>query len=151
MKANPFALSLVLTIPLLAACHAAGSGGAPEYRNVGGRSDALPFSHAVEAGSTVYLAGTLGLDPDTGQAPADVETEVRLLMQSMGDKLALVGLGFEDLVSVQIFCPDLSLYDTFNGIYRTYFDEHFPARSFIGSGPLLRNARFEMNAVAVRR
>ena len=56
----------------------------------------------------------------------------------------------DDLVSIQIFCPDLSLYERFNAVYRTYFDDHFPARAFIGSGPLLRGARFEINGIAAR-
>jgi enamine deaminase RidA (YjgF/YER057c/UK114 family) len=59
-------------------------------------------------------------------------------------------MSMDDLVSVQVFCTDLSLYDAFNGVYRTYFRRGFPARAFIGSGPLLRGARFEINGVAAR-
>jgi enamine deaminase RidA (YjgF/YER057c/UK114 family) len=42
-------------------------------------------------------------------------------------------------------------YDAFNKIYRTYFTQEFPARAFIGSGRLLFGARFEVQAIAVRR
>ena len=56
-----------------------------------------------------------------------------------------------DLGSVQIFYPDLSLYEKFNEIYRTYFSKNFPACAFIGSGPLLRGGRFESQGIAVRR
>jgi len=56
----------------------------------------------------------------------------------------------DDLVSVQVFCPDLSLYDKFNAVYRSYFTKDFPARAFIGSGPLLRGAHFEAQAIAVK-
>jgi enamine deaminase RidA (YjgF/YER057c/UK114 family) len=56
----------------------------------------------------------------------------------------------DDLVWVQVFCPDLALYDEFNAVYRTYFERGFPARSFIGSGPLLFGSRFEINAIAVK-
>ena len=56
-----------------------------------------------------------------------------------------------DLVPVQIFCPDLSLYERFNEIYRTSFSKNFPARAFISSGPLLRGGRFESQGIAVRR
>ena len=57
----------------------------------------------------------------------------------------------DDLVSVQIFCSDLSLYDEFNAIYRTYFKKGFPARAFIGNGPVLRGGRFEVQGTAVKR
>jgi hypothetical protein len=50
-----------------------------------------------------------------------------------------------------VFSPDLSTYDTFNGVYREFFRGPFPARAFIGSGPLLLGARFEVQGIAVRR
>ena len=61
------------------------------------------------------------------------------------------GMTMDDLVSVQVFCSDVSLFDKFNGVYRGYFKKDFPARAFIGSGPLLRGARFEMQAIAVKQ
>ena len=56
----------------------------------------------------------------------------------------------DDLVNVQVFCPDISLFDRWNAVYRSYFKKDFPARAFIGSGPLLFNAHFEMQGTAVR-
>jgi len=132
-------------------CVACASRPTREHLNAQGSKSDLPFSHAVRAGDTLYVAGTLGLDPATGQPPADVEAEVRFLLDDFRSKLALAGLAMDDLVSVQVFCPELALYDTFNRIYRTYFTQGFPARAFIGSGPLLRGCRFEITGVAVRR
>ena len=115
------------------------------------RKDQLPYSDAVLAGNTLYLAGRIGIDPQTGKAPDDVEKEIRFLLDGMKTTLAAADLTMDDLVSVQIFCPDLTLYEKFNEIYRTYFTKEFPARAFIGSGPLLRGGRFEMQGIAVRR
>ena len=115
------------------------------------RKDQLPFSDAVLAGNTLYLAGRIGVEPQTGKVPEDVEKEIRLLLDGIKTTLAAAELTMDDLVSVQIFCPDLSLYDKFNEIYRTYFIKDFPARAFIGSGPLLRGGRFEMQGIAVRQ
>jgi enamine deaminase RidA (YjgF/YER057c/UK114 family) len=115
------------------------------------RKDTLPFSDGVLVGDTLYLAGKIGIDQETGRAPDDVEKEIRLLLDGMKTTLAAADLTMDDLVSVQIFCPDLSLYEKFNEIYRTYFNKNFPARAFIGSGPLLRGGRFEAQGIAVRR
>lgn len=115
------------------------------------RKDQLPFSDAVLAGNTLYLAGRIGVDPQTGKPPEDVEKEIRLLLDGVKATLKEAGLTMDDLVSVQVFCPDLTLYDKFNDIYRTYFTKEFPARAFIGSGPLLRGGHFEMQGIAVRR
>ena len=110
----------------------------------------LPFSSGVLVGNTFYLCGHLGLDPATKKIPESVEREIRLMMDGIRDTLEEVGMTMQDLVSVQIFCPDLSLFAQFNEIYRTYFTEPFPARAFIGSGPLLFGARFEIQGIAVK-
>lgn len=124
---------------------------AVRYLALEGRNDDLPYSNAVLAGDTLYVAGTIGVDPETGNAPEDVEQEVRLCLDGIRARLALADMTMDDVVQVQVFCPDLSLYDRFNAVYRTYFGEHFPARAFVGSGPLLRDGRFEVNAIAVRQ
>lgn len=125
------------------------SGPELEHLNPPDRTDTRPFSHVVVAGDTVYVAGTLGLD-ETGQPPADAADEARLVMDGIRSKLQLAGLDMEDLVSVQVFCPDTALYETFNEVYASYFDGNYPVRAFIGSGPLLRGCRFEVNGIAVR-
>jgi 2-iminobutanoate/2-iminopropanoate deaminase len=141
-------LSLGVLVLLASACSAPRS--SLEHLNASGRSDTLPFSHAVVAGDLVFVAGTLGIDPATGAPPADPEAEVRLMLDDFRAKLALAGLGMDDLVQVQVYCPDLALYEPFNRVYATYFDGAFPARAFIGSGPLLRGCRFEIIGIAAR-
>jgi reactive intermediate/imine deaminase len=115
------------------------------------RKDTLPYSDGVLVGDTLYLAGRIGIDPETGKPPAELDKEIRLLLDGMKAALKEANMTMDDLVSVQIFCPDLSLYEKFNEIYRTYFIKDFPARAFIGSGPLLRGGRFEAQGIAVRR
>lgn len=114
------------------------------------RASTAPYSDGVLVGNTYYLAGRLGTDPRTSEIPKDVEQEVRFMLDGVKSALSEVGMGMDHLVSVQVFCSDLTQYDTFNKVYRTYFGENFPARAFIGSGPLLRGARFEMQGIAVR-
>lgn len=124
---------------------------APRHIVLPGRTDTLPYSDGVLVGDTLYLAGKIGIDPETGKPPEDVEKEIRLLLDGMKATLAAANMTMDDLVSVQIFCPDLSLYEKFNEIYRTYFTKNFPARAFIGSGTLLRGGHFEAQGIAVRR
>jgi reactive intermediate/imine deaminase len=129
------------------------SKGATQHRflNVPGRSDNNPYSNAVLVGDTLYLAGDIGIDPQTGAPPAEIKDEVRILMDQLKARLEMVDMTMDDLVMVNVYCPDLSLYGEFNEIYRSYFTDHFPARAFLGSGPLLLGGHFEMTAVAVRQ
>ena len=121
------------------------------YLNLPGRSASLPFSDAVFAGGTLYLSGRIGIDPATGSAPADVDQELRLLFDGFEAVLKEAGMTMDDLVWVQVFSPDISLWEKFNTAYVQRFSKELPARAFIGSGPLLRNGRFEMLGTAVRR
>ncbi len=111
----------------------------------------LPLADAVLIGNTLYISGRGGVDLATMKVPADVKDEVKLMMDDYKAILALAGMTMDDLVSVTIYSPDLGLYSTFNEIYRSYFTRGFPARAFIGSGPLLFGMRFEMQAIAIKR
>jgi 2-iminobutanoate/2-iminopropanoate deaminase len=121
------------------------------YINLPGRRAPLPFSDAVLVGDTLYLSGRIGIEPATGLAPADVGEELRLLLDGFEAVLGQAGMTMEDLVWVQVFSPDISLWERFNAAYRERFSKDLPARAFIGSGPLLLGGRFEMMGVAVGR
>ncbi|HLK54239.1 MAG TPA: Rid family hydrolase [Candidatus Angelobacter sp.] len=122
--------------------------GAKRIRSERTTRNNLPFSDAVWHGNTLYLCGHIGLDPKTGRPPATAEEEARLVMDSVKRTLQSAGLTMDDLLSVQIFCSDVSLFETFNVVYRTYFKGEFPARAFLGSGKLLFDARFEVQGIA---
>ncbi|MGA2811575.1 MAG: Rid family hydrolase [Candidatus Acidiferrum sp.] len=116
-----------------------------------GSNPQLPFSDAILSGDTLYLAGRIGIDPKTGQAPADADVEVRLLLDGVKATLAAEGMTMDDLVYVQISATDLTLFDKFNAAYRTYFtSKDLPARQFVGVASLLRGGHFELQSIAVR-
>lgn len=159
MQNRPFArppiavLAALLTVTLpgiLSSCGAPASA-TRKHVDLPGKSLAAVYSNAVRVGETLYLSGKLGLDPDTGQVPAAIEDEVRNCLDGLAEVLAAEEMTMNELVSVTVFCTDPGLYDTFNSIYATYFDGAFPARAFIGSGPLLRGAHFEVKGIAVAR
>jgi len=111
---------------------------------------AAPYSSGVLVNGTYYVSGHLGIDPATGKVPADAEAEVHLVLDSVKQTLERAGLTMADLVSVTIYCTDLDLYDKFNAVYRSYFQDHYPSRAFIGVAKLVRGARFEIAGVAVK-
>ena len=125
----------------------------PERRaiNLPGRTTQAPFSDAILAGDTLYLSGRLGMDPDTGQPPAEAQQEARNILDQIQSVLEEAGMTMDDLVTVQVFCSDVDYYADFNAVYASYFTGAPPARAFVGAGTLLRGARFEVMGVAVRR
>ena len=112
-----------------------------------GARAALPFSDGVWAGNTLYVSGSIGIDPKTGQAPPDAALEAKLVMDAVKATVERAGLGMDNLVSVTVYCADLGLYDTFNAVYKSYFHENYPARAFIGVAQILRSGHFEVQVV----
>lgn len=149
---RPMTASLWVTSAILIL--AAGSSAAQErhYFTPQPASDTAtrPFSGAVLVGNTLYLSGTIGLlpGPNVPDTPAE---EARLVLENVKKALADAGMTMDDLVSVQVFCSDLSLYADFNKVYRAYFTKEYPTRAFLGVAHVLFGARFEVQAIAVKR
>lgn len=116
-----------------------------------GINPSRPFSDSVLIDQrTLYLSGRIGLKADGTGIPDTIEEEAHLVMQDLKKILADAGMGLEELVFLQVFSPDVSLWPAFNEVYRQYFTGPMPPRSFIGSGPLLFGAHFELQGIAVR-
>lgn len=130
--------------------HSGRRSGPQVHRQTAAAIKALPFSDGVLVGNTLYIAGHIGLDTKTDAPPASAEDEARLVMDGVKQTVES-GLTMDDVVSVQIFCTDLKLYDTFNAVYKTYFHGDFPARAFLGAASLVRGAKFEVMGTAVKK
>ena len=85
-----------------------------------------PFSEGVLVGNTLYLSGYIGVDQSGNHVPDDIETEARNVMNGIGSVLQKAGMEMDDLVYVQVFCPDVSLWQQFNQIYCSYFTHCTP-------------------------
>jgi 2-iminobutanoate/2-iminopropanoate deaminase len=110
-----------------------------------------PYSPATEAAGLVFLAGQVGLDPATGQrTPEDVTAQAHQVMKNIGNILADVGLGYDDIVKTTIFLADMDDYAAVNEVYQSYFDGDYPARSAIQAGALPAAFLVEIEVVAAR-
>jgi 2-iminobutanoate/2-iminopropanoate deaminase len=156
MNRRKFVAFLVLTITgcvvVFGAFSQSPQGSARKAIHLPSSNPQLPFSDGILAGNTLYLSGRIGLDAKTGQAPANIDDEIRNLLDGVKETLAASGMTMDDLVYVQVSCTDLALYDKFNASYKTYFtSKDFPAREFVGVASLLRGGHFEFQSIAVRR
>jgi reactive intermediate/imine deaminase len=115
-----------------------------------GNPAVAPYNDGVLVNGTLYLAGKIGLLPDR-TVPATADEEARLVLTDVKTTLEAAGMTMDDLVSVQVFASNTADYDAFNKVYRTFFTREFPARAFVGAGPLLFGARFEVQGIAVKR
>jgi 2-iminobutanoate/2-iminopropanoate deaminase len=110
-----------------------------------------PYSQGVMAGDLLYLSGNIGTDPRTGQAPAAFADATRQSLDNLGRVLKAAGLGWEDVVKVNVYVKDMGRYEEFNGIYTSVLPAPLPARTFLGVADLPGGGQVEIEAVAVRR
>jgi 2-iminobutanoate/2-iminopropanoate deaminase len=125
--------------------------GSPIAPSAGATKDPGPaFSSAVLAGDTLYVSGTVDVDPATGKPPTDPKDGARMVLDKIKQTVEGAGLSMNDLVWVQVFASDLANYGVFNEVYRTYFTGPLPARAMVGAGSLLGGAHFEVMGIAVK-
>ena len=108
-----------------------------------------PYSAGVLANGTLYISGLQGVDPSTHKLPADFETEVKTCLDNIGGVLKDAHMGYSNVVSVQIFLTDISQFDQFNTIYKSYFKSPYPTRITATASQLAHGAHIEIGAVAV--
>jgi len=110
-----------------------------------------PYSQAIQAGNTLYLAGQIGLDPTTGQlVEGGIEPETRRVLDNLKAVLETAGYTMGNVVQAQVFLADLNDYAAMNAIYATYFGEAPPARAAVQVARLPRDARVEIMMTAVK-
>ena len=111
-----------------------------------------PLTPAILVGDTLYLSGSTGGDPVTGQlVTGGFEPEMRQIMTNVQTVLAAAGMSLADVVSVTAYLADMSDFARFNEIYKEYFTSTpLPTRSTVAVNGLARGARLELTMTAVR-
>ena len=109
-----------------------------------------PYSQAIEANGMVFVSGQLPIDAATGLMPDGVEAQDRLSLANINPLLEAAGLTMSDIVKTTVFLQDMSLFAGMNGVYATYFEGAFPARSAVAVKALPKDALVEIECIAAR-
>lgn len=108
-----------------------------------------PYSAGILLNGTLYVAGQIGQDWRTGKIPEDFEAEVRQCFRNIHSILQEAHMTFDDVVSVQVYLTDMTLFNRMNAVYTTYFkDLPRPARTTVGVANLAASARIEITVTA---
>ena len=112
-----------------------------------------PYSQAVLAGDTLYVAGQLGADPATRELVAGgIQAETRQALRNLGAVLEAAGFGFGDVVQANVYLQDLAEFTAMNEVYAEFFKApaSAPARATVGVA-VPKGARVEIALIAVRQ
>ena len=112
-----------------------------------------PYSAALKAGQLLFISGQVPFDPATGQMVegegVDIGAQTIRVLQNIGALLAAAGLTHADVVRTTVFLADMNDFKAMNEAYARFFTEPYPARSTVQAARLPRDARIEIDAIAL--
>lgn len=110
-----------------------------------------PYSQAIEAGGMVFVSGQLPIDPSTSAfAEGGIKELTRQSLSNMKAILAEAGLTMDNVVKTTVFLADMADFAEMNEVYASFFQGVCPARSAVAVKTLPKEARVEIECIAVR-
>ena len=110
-----------------------------------------PYSQGVvvEAGSLVFTAGQIPLDPKTGELiNGDIVAQTRQVLENVKAVLEAGGTSLENVIKTTVFLKDMNDFPEMNRVYETFFKNNPPARSAVEVARLPRDVDIEIECVA---
>jgi 2-iminobutanoate/2-iminopropanoate deaminase len=109
-----------------------------------------PYSQAINAGNLVFCSGQIPLTPDGALIEGDVAAQTRQVLTNLQAVLTAAGSSLDQVVKTTVFLADMGDFAAMNAVYAEFFPANPPARSTVQVARLPRDARVEIEAIAVR-
>ncbi len=109
-----------------------------------------PYSQAIKTGNMVFCSGQIPIDPKTGDFVSDdVAEQTEQVIVNLKAVLEAAGASIGDVVKTTVFMTDMSEFAAMNEVYGKHFVENKPARATVQAARLPRDARVEIDCIAV--
>jgi 2-iminobutanoate/2-iminopropanoate deaminase len=109
-----------------------------------------PYSQAVRMGNLLFISGQIPIDPLTGNLiQGDISAMTRRVFDNLDAILQAAGASFDNVVRTTVFLADMEDFAAMNEVYATRFRNPAPARSTVQAARLPKDARVEIDVVAV--
>jgi 2-iminobutanoate/2-iminopropanoate deaminase len=109
-----------------------------------------PYSQAVRAGNLVFASGQIPIDPATGQFVAGgIVEQTEQVLRNLTAVFAAADVKMNQITKTTVFLVDMDDFNSMNEVYGRYFPEDPPARATVQAARLPRDARVEIEAIAV--
>jgi 2-iminobutanoate/2-iminopropanoate deaminase len=109
-----------------------------------------PYSPGVKVNGFIFLSGQIHADPGTGElVTGGIQAQTARVLENLKLVLEAGGLSLEDVVKTTVFLKDMNDFAQMNEAYGKIFGPHPPARTTIEVARLPRDARIEIEAIAI--
>jgi 2-iminobutanoate/2-iminopropanoate deaminase len=109
------------------------------------------YSQAVECNDTLYIAGQVAIDPETGRmVDGSIREQTLRVMKNIGAILEAAGYSFGDVVKSTCLLSDIADFQKMNEIYASFYPGNPPARAAYAVKALPLGALIEIETIAAR-
>ncbi len=109
-----------------------------------------PYSQAIKGGGMIFCSGQIPIDPVTGEFVSDtVAQQTEQVLRNLGEVLRAAGTSLDNVVKTTVFLADMDDFSEMNEVYGRFFNENKPARATIQAARLPRDARVEIDCIAI--
>jgi 2-iminobutanoate/2-iminopropanoate deaminase len=109
-----------------------------------------PYSQAIKANGMVFCSGQIPIDPETGNFVSDnIAEQTEQVFKNLTEVLRAAGASLHKVVKTTVFLADMNDFVEMNEVYGRYFVENKPARATVQAARLPRDARVEIECIAV--
>ncbi|HKO41795.1 MAG TPA: RidA family protein [Pyrinomonadaceae bacterium] len=109
-----------------------------------------PYSQAVIANGFVFTSGQIPIDPATGEfVSGGIAEQTRQVLKNLTAVLEAAGTDMQRVVKTTVYLADMQDFTAMNEVYATFFGAEPPARSTVQAARLPRDARVEIDVVAL--
>lgn len=109
------------------------------------------YSQAIVHNGLVFVSGLVPIDPQTREAPDDIEAQTRVVLKHLETIVTEAGSALDRVLKVTIYLTRKEDWGAVNGIFAETFGQHKPARAIVPVAPLAKNLLLEVEAVAALR
>jgi 2-iminobutanoate/2-iminopropanoate deaminase len=109
-----------------------------------------PYSQAIRAGNLLFCSGQIPIDPTTGEfVSGGVAEQTEQVMRNLSAVLSAGQSSLRQVVKTTVFLADMDDFTAMNEVYGRFFGENPPARATVQAARLPRDARVEIEAIAI--
>jgi 2-iminobutanoate/2-iminopropanoate deaminase len=109
-----------------------------------------PYSQAIRAGNLLFCSGQIPIDPSTGEfVSGGVAEQTEQVMRNLSAVLSAGQSSLSQVVKTTVFLADMDDFTAMNEVYGRFFDENPPARATVQAARLPRDAKVEIEAIAI--
>ena len=109
-----------------------------------------PYSQAIKAGGLVFCSGQIPINPLSGEFVSDVVGEqTDQVLKNLSEVLKAAGASLDHVVKTTVFLADMNDFAEMNEVYARYFSENKPARATVQAARLPRDAKVEIDCIAL--